>query len=104
MQDPVALERSSRRIARTAGSTVVQEDHEGMRSTRNTPRKLSSSALNSIPATTPQEKASVNERLDSPLRRSTRKSVVQSGDYKLLASGVPLNAIRQEPLFYNEDR
>lgn len=38
-----------------------------------------------------------------PCRRSRRLSTVTSGDYKLLASGIPLNAIREGPMCYHED-
>lgn len=36
-------------------------------------------------------------------RRSTRKSSVKSGDYKLLARGIPINSFQEVPQFSEQD-
>ncbi|XP_034231583.1 lymphoid-specific helicase-like [Thrips palmi] len=72
-EDPYALEKAARRSAKFESSDLEQEVTE-------------------------------NDSLNT-LRRSTRRTAVpvNSGDYKLLARGIPLSTFRDGPLFCHED-
>lgn len=112
--DPVQIEKASRRKAM---SSVVKTSVQGneiddtnsavegpppvkilsgdKENSPSKPTSVNSPAMRTSPRTT---------RVPRKHLRARRRSTVNAGDYKLLANGVPLNAIREEPVFSKEDR
>ncbi|KAE8744936.1 hypothetical protein FOCC_FOCC008436 [Frankliniella occidentalis] len=90
--------------SRTRSDQANLSELSSPRSTRNTPK--SSPAMRSSSrvkkSTTVKDESQSSEMLPTP-RRARRRCTVQSGDYKLLANGVPLNAIREEPIYCEDD-
>lgn len=91
-------------------SSVLGTRNSLKSSVRSSPRLLTTPVKTPSASTRSSQKASLGtpteERgsLGTPrLNGRRRRSAVKEGDYKLLANGVPLNAIREEPMFLDDD-
>lgn len=91
-------------------SSVLGTRNSLKSSVRSSPRLSTTPVKTPSASTRSSQKASLGtpteERgsLGTPrLNGRRRRSAVKEGDYKLLANGVPLNAIREEPMFLDDD-
>ncbi|KAK3911174.1 Lymphoid-specific helicase [Frankliniella fusca] len=103
LDDPEALARAIRRSSKICEE--ISSPQADTDTSHTSPALRSSSRLRKSKSSEGDCAPSYSQSSETlPMPRRTRgKGIVQSGDYKLLANGVPLNAIREEPVYFEDD-